>query len=85
VTLREIDRFSGQPGPTRSALLVMAAKLMLQAHSYGAILGCQAGVPRDRPWSATSAAAKAASRQTSWADRFWENAEAPQADHGQPM
>jgi predicted RNase H-like HicB family nuclease len=63
VTLRAIDRFAGQQGLTRSAFLVRAAEvMMMQANSYGAPVGFQAGTPQDQPWSAVSAAATATRR-----------------------
>jgi len=62
VTLREIDRFAGQQGLTRSAFLVGAAEQMMRAHRYGAPLGIQTGVPQDQPWSAASTAALVARR-----------------------
>ena len=58
VTLREIDRFAGQQGLTRSAFLVSAAEQIMRAHSYGAPLGgFQSLMPQDQPWSAASLAA----------------------------
>ena len=63
VTLREIDRFAGQQGLTRSAFLVRAAEVMMQqAHAYGTPPGFPSGVPEGQPWSAASAAAMAARR-----------------------
>ena len=62
VTLREIDRFAGQQGLTRSAFLVRAAEVMMQAHAYGTPAGFPSGVPEGQPWSAASAAAMAARR-----------------------
>ena len=62
LTLREIDRFAGQQGLTRSAFLVRAAEVIMQAHAYGAPVGFQSGVAVDQPWSAASAAAMAARR-----------------------
>ena len=60
VTLREIDRFAGQQGLTRSGFLVSAAEKIMREHVTPATF--QIAAPQGEPWSAASAAAMAGRR-----------------------